>query len=385
MIICNGYNMKNHEKRDIERRLIIDIIKKNSPEISLEIDLKRLQKFSVEQGVSGHLFLYLKQKNLHSFEYSMVQKSYAVNVALNMKHLEKLERLEEVLEKEKFEIMTLKGASLLDRVYVNIGLRPMADIDIMVHSSDRDKFKKILGLLEYTMDERRPHIFSNEQTTIDLHIHALNTDRIRSRNRLFPAGMAPVWQNSRPLKNGFRWIRRPDDRDNVLLLFMHMMKHSFDRLSWWVDIVMLLEGYDEESWLRLRERARYLKVERAMKYMTYMLEMIFGAAQLSEAGFEGMKESLNPLEKRLLRETAEGNSGHEMGVLLGLLCINGLFEKIMFARESLFPGREIIEEEFGKSCGERRVLFYGHRLLQALFLLSKKFLQSSGPGKHDQL
>ncbi len=361
----------------MERKLIIDIIKGVEPKIPVGINPSRLQDISIEEGVAGPVFLCLKQSGISSSEYPLLEKAYNVNIALNAKHLEKLERLEDALEKAKIEVMTLKGASLLDNVYTNIALRPMDDIDLMLHPSDRKNFEDVLTRLGYERDKMRAHLFVKDDTPIDIHVHALNTDRIVSRNSLFPIGMAPVWQNARPLRNGFKWVKRPDDRDNVILLFLHMMKHSFERLFWWMDIILLLNRYDSETWSGLRERSEYLKTDRAVRHMLYLLDIIFDITPPSESGFRDVKKCLTCFEKRLLKETAGGRSGHETGVLMGLFCIKGVAEKILFVRESLFPGREVIEKEFGWCNSGRRFLFYTSRLLRALLLLSRKLLAMS--------
>ena len=161
--------------------------------------------------------------------------------------------------------------------------------------------------------------------------------------------------------------------DGIILLYLHMMKHSFDKLFWWLDIILVLNQYDDKFWIKLRERAEYLKIERPLKCMLYLLNRMFNITPPVESGLKHITKDLTFIEKRLLDERAAGQSIERLGVILGLFCIKGMIGKISFFRETLFPNKEVIEQEFSKSFKENRGLFYLHRLSQTVSLALKQF------------
>lgn len=373
IILKRFLNFEDQGQKKIEWTFILDILKGAAPVFTEGLNLNRIQKISFMEGVAGPLFLYLKNMNISKSECSIPEKAYNANTVLNMKRIEMLKKLEQALDHEKIEVMTLKGASLLDHIYQDIGVRPIGDIDLMIRPGDREAFENLLIKTGYERDKQRTHIFIKDDISIDIHIHALNIDRIASRKFLFPEGMTPVWRNAESWRDGFKWLKRPDDKDNIILLTLHMMKHSFDKLFWWLDIILVLNQYDDKFWIKLRERAEYLKTERPLKYLLYLLNRMFNVNPPFESGLKDISKDLTFIEKRLLDERAAGQSIERLGVMLGLFCIKGMIGKLSFIRETLFPNREVIEQEFSKSFNENRGLFYLHRLSQTVSLVLKQF------------
>jgi len=75
--------------------------------------------------------------------------AYLSTAAANAQISEWIGRIDTVLEAGDIPVLFLKGGSLLGRVYENIALRPMADIDILVPISDRERTMLQLADLGY--------------------------------------------------------------------------------------------------------------------------------------------------------------------------------------------------------------------------------------------
>ncbi|HEY5958957.1 MAG TPA: nucleotidyltransferase family protein, partial [Polyangiaceae bacterium] len=96
----------------------------------------------------------------------------------------------DALEKAGIDVLALKGLALLAGVYADVGLRPMYDVDLLVHASDLTTATCVLGELgwKFTSGESPsttavrplPHHYSlqlrRDQLELDLHWHALRRD-----------------------------------------------------------------------------------------------------------------------------------------------------------------------------------------------------------------
>lgn len=326
-----------------------------------------------KEGVSGVLYYYIKTRHIQTPILLSLEKLYQSIATRNLIYLKRLEEIENELTDEKIQVVALKGASLLNNIYQGIGMRPMGDLDLMVHSRDKMRFENLLDRLAYKKDISIPHLFKKEGVTIDLHIHALNTDRISNRKNLLPTGMGPIRKNSIPLDQGFYWLRRPDNVDNVLLLSQHLMKHSFSSLIWIKDIYEILMGYDASEWIRLSERVERFRQQRCLSYALYLTKKLFHLGPPREMLRQWKSFKLTIIEKSILDARIKGQSIGQIGPLFSFLCISGLKNRITYLREALFPNREVIRQEFGSFSGPKRFIFYPYRFFQALIVLSKHF------------
>jgi hypothetical protein len=330
-----------------------------------EADLIALKEAACREGVAGIVYAHLRENGLSRDLLSSFEELYQQIAAPNLANLNALEDIERALRDTTIEVLTLKGASLLDRIYPGIGMRPMGDIDLMVHPEDREGFAKVLLDLGYRQDPTLTHLFTREGVIVDLHTHALNTDRIAARNALLPRGMAPFWRRAVPWRTGFLRIRRPEDRDNVLLLAQHLMKHSFSGLLWLVDIHELLRNRDARFWKDLKKRAGELLQIKPLFYALYLLERTFDLVPPPGAGLRHPGERLSRLERGILGARAGGLSIAPLGALLALSCIPEPGKRLALFLETLFPNRDVMNKEFPSAYRHKRGTFCLHRATRA--------------------
>ena len=355
-----------------ERKFIIGILGSHSPDVATNLDWTKIKEVACEEGVVGILYRHLKDRDMLQSALSPLKSYYRSIAAQNLINLNALERLEDALDSEKIEVMTLKGASLLDNLYPGVGMRPMGDLDLMVRPEEQERFVNLVHSLGYKRDPLIPHFFRKGRVVIDLHIHALNTDRIANRAGLFPSGMEPVWAKSVSWGEGYQWLRRPDDPDNILLLSQHLMKHSFSSLIWLLDIYELLRDRDSEFWTRLAKRADHLWQRRPLSYALYLINGLFGMEPPQGSGLEESSKGLSRFERGILEAKVKGGSIDRLGPMLAIFCVRGFINRIAFGWETLFPKKEIVEQEFLSPYGGKRRLFYPGRLLQVAALAAKQ-------------
>jgi signal peptidase I len=364
-VLFKMFPLRKSNSHQKEWRFIVSRLGNHSQRKSLDINWTRVKEIASREGVIGILYKQLKDSEIPDADLSAFRDYYQSVAAQNVVNLTALEKLECVLGNENIEVMTLKGASLLNNVYYYIGMRPMGDLDLMIRPEEKERFVILLKKMGYEEDPLLSHFFKKDRVVIDLHIHALNTDRIANREALFPAGMDPIWTNSVPWSEGYQWLRRPDDMDNVLLLSQHLMKHSFSKLIWLVDILKLIKNDDFMSLTDLLKRADFLRQRRPLSYTIYLLNKIFYHKTAAQ--------NLTSLERGILEARADGHSIDLIGPLMAMFCVNGFRKKVAFGFESLFPANEIVKQEVSNAFSGKGILYYPRRFLKIAAPLLRRF------------
>lgn len=167
-----------------------------------------------------------------------------------------LQSLVPALAAAQVPVLLMKGAALATRLYPAPSLRPMRDLDILIHREDVSKAHDVLTGLGYTAaPERRPGAqlaFGTERTyrrpghlPVELHWHILN---LTSYQHLAPA--AWFWQQAEPVEIAgvSALVLRPTAQ--LLHLAAHLSLHHFDtRGIWTYDIALLLSTWQIEPHL----------------------------------------------------------------------------------------------------------------------------------------
>jgi hypothetical protein len=344
-ILLRPFPLDKSKGHHNEWRFIIETLSNRSHQTDSNLDWIRIKTVASEEGVIGILYKTLKDAGMPQSALASFRDYYLSITALNIININALEKLEDALSSKQIEVMTLKGASLLNSTYADIGMRPMGDLDLMVRPEEREGFVNLLYNLGYKEVPLFPHLFNKDRVVIDLHLHALNTDRIAGRAGLFPVGMGPVWANSVPWREGHQWLRRPDDADNILLLSQHYMKHSFSKLIWLVDILKLITNNDVMFQTDLFKRADYLQQGKSLSYTLYLLNKVFYHKPAMELGLKDISLGLSRLERGILEARANGQSIDLIGPVMAIFCVQGFSNKVALGWESLFPKNEMVKQE----------------------------------------
>ncbi|RPI78759.1 MAG: hypothetical protein EHM45_05415 [Desulfobacteraceae bacterium] len=363
--------MESHKK------YLIDLLTPNihanlSPNTSMKWD--KFIKTAFDQGVAAAIYPEIRNLPIPLPIKSVFEKTYETALVLNLSNLQVIEQLEQFCLKEHIEVMTLKGLSLLDQVYPQIGLRPMADIDLMIRPDDRSRFETLLNQWGYRRSAPLARLFNKGHSTIDLHTHALNIDRIAGRVLLFPKGMDPIWDHAQPWKPGFRFVKKPNKPDNLLLLSQHFMKHSFSKLIWLVDIYRLLQSFEKQDWQILPERTSFLKQEKCLAYALFLLKVCFDYRPPPGAKFVPGRLKLSRIEKTILKNSLWNPVQTRTGPLTALFCIPGIKNRTRFAWENLFPDKKVVNHEFKRYYAGKRIRLYPMRLVQALGMTTRQLI-----------
>lgn len=319
-----------------------------------------------QEGVSELLYYHLRALEKLTFfpEKTLIRMEalYRLTTQRNMAIMNRVFELSESFEGSAIHVIALQGLSVI-RLYENPGLRPMRDVDFMVHYREMDSVKEILKRHGFLQNRLYPDTFCKEGLLIDLHTHLLNIDRIGTRRHLFPEDISGMWSNAVPFYEGRSGLYLLDVFDNFIALSAHALKHSYSRFIWMVDLheILLTYGHRRGFWREMAVRTKFWKQESVVLYTLILLEKAFDFkpphSVLSELGFE----RLSHIEKKLIDLKVSGFSSNELCMVLWLCNIKGLGNKFRFFYESVFPRTEIMGQVAGKPGEDIFVSDYVHR------------------------
>ena len=167
------------------------------------------------------------------------------------------------LRKAGFETLTLKGMALANTVYRQPGLRPMADVDLLVRPCDHAFALATLRDLGYrTPGEAADRLGASRSfaelvrngVRIDLHWHAARYLRFETIVEVDHDGL---WRRAHRLVTQEGSSLMPAPEDLLLHLVLHLTLGSdFARVLWYADIDLVARQFASElDWERLEAEA----------------------------------------------------------------------------------------------------------------------------------
>lgn len=190
--------------------------------------------------------------------------------------------------------VTHKGIALVHTVYPDLGLRPMADIDLLVHPNDRAAAERVVRDAGYASrgDDaageplRGFTLFARGDVLIDLHWHLARYSRFEGIAQVDHAG---VWRRARRLDvdGPARWT--PGAEDTLLHLALHLTLGSeLGRLVWFADIDALLRAHERTlDWDRALAEAGRWRVRVLLAYTLAVAHASLGSPVPREALRQG--------------------------------------------------------------------------------------------------
>ncbi len=306
------------------------------------------------QQLQGIAYAEFKSRHAPEHALELLQKAYYRTVFENARKIQALEELDARLAKHGLFAIAIKGAALLDTAYPDLGLRPMEDLDLLVRHSDIPAIGKILENSGYEVEDAAfPHMFLKNGVLIDLHVHPIHADRFTGRKAILPFDAVSLRKDSLEWKSGCQALQRLDDKDHLILMAHHMVKHSFSKLIWLVDIREVLRQKDEAFRKQLQNRAASLAQQRPVAYALYLHDRIFGHGRSS--GQNLAEARFSKFERAILDLTAEGHSIGDLGNLLWFFCINDFASRIRYLAGALLPESIAMQYSPGRvSCRKTR-------------------------------
>ena len=195
------------------------------------------------------------------------ERSYRCAALRNLLLLREVGRCLRAFVSASVPVIVLKGVALAEAVYGNVALRPMGDVDLLVHRGDVVRARGVIEDLGYALlgVETHPGVLTEYENEVVFRKLARPTLYLDLHWSLFDS---PHYQDSLPM-DWFWETAQPLHLDGVPSLMLgpeallihlcgHLaLHHASAGLLWWNDIARSVEAYGERiDWDQLIERAQ---------------------------------------------------------------------------------------------------------------------------------
>ena len=320
-----------------------DLISRNS------LDWECCYKSIAANGVAPLIYSIIRDQGVFPpIIEQKLQKAYEHNRVRNIYIFSELKTILRRFEVVGIPNILLKGVVLSKEIYGDIALRPLTDMDLLVHPVETDSALKVLKSLGYDslIPERGVNsslLFENEvllvkpgpiRTVIEIHWSLLDSPYYQHF-----LDMNWFWQTARKLDffGAPTTIFSPEAQ--LLHLCSHLMlHHSGERLLWQHDIAEVIVHYDETiDWGELFDRA---KIYDLVIPTQNILSSVIAKWHLSVRSeiLEGLKElqpSSNELKVHAYLTGDKSSSGRSF--MNDLRCMPDIRMRIRFILNNLIP------------------------------------------------
>ncbi len=189
-----------------------------------------------------------------------------------------LEQVLASLAAEGIAVLVLKGAHLREAYYPHPVFRPVDDIDLLIHSGDREKAGKLLQRRDFLPGEETATAdkFAPADSSVFIEVH-VNLQTAGRKNPSFEIEIDDFWENSRQTRIAGAPARVLTPDLNLLYLAAHLSHHGFERLIWFYDLHLIMEKEKTRiNWDFLIERATHYRCRSQVYYPLLMTGFFFG-------------------------------------------------------------------------------------------------------------
>lgn len=214
----------------------------------------------------------LKEHHLEGFYYSKIENLPSLKKAwLNTwAHNEVLLTIAKSIQLKFPGLIFLKGISLLEDIYEDIGSRFMSDIDILVpikYLKDLENYLNLSGFVQIKKSQWYGNDFKIEYNKVE-NSREIN---IELHSRLFFHDQKNTWNYQ--ISN----FKKLSIEDNLVHIIGHCgFSHNFQKLYWLVDVYLYFLKYENEIDMDLfLEKIKVLKLKRVFEATLYILNRDF--------------------------------------------------------------------------------------------------------------
>jgi hypothetical protein len=336
-----------------ENRLIVYFANQDMKNIrqtlGRDLDWGYLFKRAREEGVLPLLYKIISESNIDRLMvpdniWKRLESCYYTVAARNTLLSERLKEILSSFNQADIEVIILKGMALAQTIYNDIGLRPMYDIDILIHRDDLGLVKDKLNKLGYTNSSAYPEDFHKDSIMVDVHWELMNVTRVSCRRCVYSLDMDKIWEDARSIEIEGKKVKVLSIEHCLMELCLHLyFHHGLSGLIWSIDIAKVIEYYNNEiDWTKLIEDTNRYKIYRPVYYTLFYVKEIL---QTEFPGF--VLDELKPkrqgkLEKKFFDLILSGTSIENIRFLFTLSAIENLFDKVRFLKEIILPSPKVM-------------------------------------------
>lgn len=312
-----------------------------------------------------------------------------------------LQKVLHAFNEATIRIMLFKGPALAYSVYPQPQLRTYHDIDALIHPDDLEHARNVLTRMGYTFyEEYRANVINSKRTgynftlkredswlevLIELHTAPHESDIGTTFD------VAALWANAQAITVLGEPTLTMNPLDSLLYLCWHYRFHSFSRLLWLYDVVMLVRTYGSElDWAALVKKARQQHLATTLYYCLCWCRDLFGVAIPAQV----LSGLMPPLACRLVVErvampdvartlvTAQGQARRVLAHRAMVDTTPGLLKA---AARTLFPTPAMLGQRYMEHSRLPLQLYFVYYLMHPWVTLGKgiRYMLSSRHDKGD--
>jgi hypothetical protein len=241
-------------------------------------DWLALLQFARRQWVSPIIYRVIEpdQSRLPPDIVTSFQTDYYLSARQNTLLLSALGQVLPRLATAGIDVVVMRGASWAESLYHDIGLRPMADVDLLIRAEAIQVVAQVMSDLGYrlreTVDYCAQFQLGDDRTFIEVHWS------IGSGSPCFNVTFGSLWSERQPLLLGGEVTFQLSPEDAVLLTSFHVgFQHCFAvRLMSFLDVYLLTAGPSARlDWDKLVERAQMFKLSHLLFAVLELTGRIF--------------------------------------------------------------------------------------------------------------
>jgi hypothetical protein len=327
-------------------------------------DWKYISEQALREGVSAVLFHNIKSHHLEDLvpqdRCKDLSNQYFANLKRNLLIISALRDVLTAFHKVGISCIVLKGIALAERVYPNVAMRGMSDVDILVRKADLFKVDDHLSSLGYASRDssvtRAVHnpvgylasleYRRNDPSPLNLHIHW------HPVNSSVPAVMFAeridvnwLWENAvtTTIADSPVLMLRPEHL--IIYLCEHALRigHSFDRLILVCDIFYAVKVFEHViDWDFVIEESRRFNLSRLV-YHGLSIVRHHASPGIPDACIAKLRPpDISRGEKYFLKLQFSNRRIRGSSYFIYLAMNKGLFAKIGFIIRTFFPPVQIL-------------------------------------------
>jgi hypothetical protein len=381
-------------RKDNDRRNRNNIIEIQKSRLDWDCFLRKAR----ENGISAVVYSKLKEirkdcPQIPSFIFRELKKDYFLNATKNTFIFEELGKLLETFRNAGLQVIILKGAALAEKIYGNLALRPMTDVDLLVKKKDLlrlDEQLKILGYKPTDISLEDIDFYSTYLTTLDyrslasnspsfhIHWHFVNST-IPNESYIKHIKIEDIWRDAEKTKIADKETLMMAPHHLLIHLSEHALRvtHSLSKLSFFCDIDEAVNYYQERlDWQKLVKESLKFNLNR-MVYPSLYFTAKFLETKIPENVLWKLKPERFSLGERIFMNLISNNKRFPgLSYLVHLAMNNGFLRKINFLEKTLFPPPQIMAQRSYIPRSKFSYMHYIQRISEVLSRLAKILSQS---------
>lgn len=297
------------------------------------------------------------------------------------------------------EVIPLKGIHLAEKVFGDIGLRHLSDMDLLVRPTDLQTIIEKSSLLGWKVKEMHHHstYFKAEfgsyhpfkllkgGTVVELHVH------VHGPGSAFAINIDDYWQRATPGRLSGCDIHQLEATDMLQHLCLHLYKHLQAmelKMSSFCDIRELLRQQPLMDWDVLMERSSRYGIDRHVGAVLFLCREFWGCdvpdVVLKHVPTSDCERCATQFQTLFTHGRLEQDDkwklkmGHKMSALRA---VPGLKGKLSFLQGYVLPGRAYLEQRYG-SGHSLLLLRVGHvwsMTAKTLRVMARRFTGRKSP------